>query len=106
MISKDLITLVIIFTIILAIGVSVAETRVNSSLGLDVRPKSISFFVDKKRNYEICLLGRRYEFESLIKIGEIHAGKEFINIQVADKRIFLPHLIKTGLNLKEWLNLD
>ncbi|NLC63075.1 MAG: histidine kinase, partial [Thermoanaerobacterales bacterium] len=39
MISKDLITLVIIFTIILAIGVSVAETRVNSSLGLDVRPK-------------------------------------------------------------------
>jgi hypothetical protein len=106
MILKDLLTIVIIFMIILTIGINIVEERVNLSLGLDVKPKSFYFFISDDRKYEFCIMGHHYMFEGLHKVGEIHAGKTFIDIEVADKKISFSPLIDTRLNPKHWLNLD
>ncbi len=103
---KDLITIIIIFMIILTIGINIVEERVNSSLGLDVKPKSFYFFVSGDRKYEVCIMGHHYIFEGLRKVGEIHANGTFIDIEIAGKKLFFSHLIDTRINLKDLLYLD
>jgi hypothetical protein len=106
MILKDLLTLILIFTLILTIGIYIVEERVNLSLGLDAKPKSFNFFVSEDRKYELCIMGHEYIFEGLHKLGEINVGRKYIGIEIANKKISFSHLIDTRFNLNHLLNLD
>lgn len=103
---KDLISLLIIFILFLALGIRLAEQGVNSTMGLDLLPKSFSVSISKKQVYTFCVLGKSYEIQRTMKIGEIYAGRQQIAININGKKIIINTLIYTGVPFKNIVNLD
>ena len=66
MIYKDLITLIIIFFLLLALGVRIAEQGLYETMGLDLRPKSFDFDFQRDRVYSFTILGNSLEVKKIL----------------------------------------
>jgi len=106
MIYKDLITIIIIFTILLTIGVRIAELGLYKTMGLDLKPKSFNFDFQSDRVYSFTIIGNRLELKKYYKVGNILASKGNISIVVNGKRFAINSIIPTGVVLQESMNLD
>ncbi len=106
MIYKDLITLIIIFTILLTIGVRVAEKGLYDTMGIDWRPQSFDFDFQEDRVYRFTLLGNSVKLQNYHKIGNIVAYRGHISFIVNGKTFTINSIIPTGVMLREGPNLD
>lgn len=107
MIYKDLLTLIIIFLIVLALGLRMAEEGVYSTMGLDKKPASFDFaFNVRDRTYDLSILGRHWQFTSILKITDFYADRKKISIKFLGKDIEFHPLINLGLKFKSGVNLD
>jgi len=96
-IYKDLLTLIIIFLIILAMGLRLAETGVYSTMGLDMKPASFDFCFDPRtRSYDISLMGKNLQFAATFKIADFYADKKMFSIKISGRDITLYNLVNLG----------
>lgn len=106
MIYKDLVTLFIIFTIILSLGIRIAEEGLNATMGLDMRPKSFNLIIFKNRAYDLTILGKTFKLQKYYKVGEIFVGKGCVSLKINEKEFTLYSLIPTRTILKDRQNVD
>lgn len=104
---KDLLTLIIIFLLVLAQGLRMAEAGVYSTMGLDMRPASFDFDFDlQSRVYDISFMGMRRQFTGTFKIADFYADKKIICIKFSGMDFTVHPLIDLGFILKSGTNLD
>ncbi|HQA59690.1 MAG: histidine kinase [Tepidanaerobacteraceae bacterium] len=106
MIYKDLITLIIIFFLLLALGVRIAEQGLYETMGLDLRPKSFDFDFQRDRVYSFTILGNSLEVKKYYQVGNIVACREKIDVTINGKSFTINPIIPTGVMMRESVNLD
>jgi len=98
---KDLLTLIIIFLIVLALGLRLAETGVYSTMGLARKPASFDFCFDPRtRSYDISIMGVHRQFAATFKIADFYADKKMFSIKISGRDITLYPLINLGIVFK------
>ncbi|MCG0274771.1 MAG: hypothetical protein L5655_01230 [Thermosediminibacteraceae bacterium] len=86
----DLIALFLVFVVVLALGLRMAEEGVYSIMGLDTDPLTFDLKVLPGGQYDFCILGSRFSLKQTLKLGEFYADRRRVDIRIGGLNISVP----------------
>ena len=102
---KDLLTLVIILSILVFTGLRIAEQGLYTTMGINQELRTFNFKIVGDRNYDVWVLGKNLSFQKTYKIGDFYADKATIYLKMQGRQFYINPLISFVPPLKS-LNLD